>query len=95
MPDLSTFILHTMRHHSCFVKVAVNLLSNETIAASKHHNTIQARMQMYQKYAVPLAEQVARKALLSASATTANIENSIHLIVFVSSTGFVAPGVDT
>jgi len=75
--------------------LAVNLLSDETIAACKHHNTIQARMQMYEKYAVPLADQVARKALLSASASTANIENSISLIVFVSSTGFVAPGVDT
>ena len=56
---------------------------------------IQARMQMYQEYAVPLAEIVTRKALESACGDRANIEDSIRLIVFVSSTGFVAPGVDT
>jgi alpha-pyrone synthase len=80
--------------------LAVNLLSDEAL----HSKTIQVRMQMFQEYAVPLAEQVARKALLSASASIEpnnqlcselNICDSIRLVVFVSSTGFIAPGVDT
>ncbi|MUL37183.1 type III polyketide synthase [Gloeocapsopsis dulcis] len=80
-------------------RLAVNLLSEEAIALNQH-GTIQSRMQMYQEYAVPLAEQVTRKALSSAAAKIDNtvgsktIEDSIRLIVFVSSTGFVAPGVD-
>ena len=83
--------------------LAVNLLSDEAIADG-HNQTIQSRMQMYQEFAVPLAERVAKKALLTASESMEanthlysdrNIEECIRLIVFVSSTGFVAPGIDT
>ncbi|MFN6481454.1 MULTISPECIES: naringenin-chalcone synthase [unclassified Nostoc] len=83
--------------------LAVNLLSNEAIAHG-YSKTIQSRMQMYQEFAVPLAERVAKKALLTASESMKtnnhlysdmNIEDHIRLIVFVSSTGFVAPGIDT
>jgi alpha-pyrone synthase len=78
------------------------LLSDEAIAFSRN-GTIQDRMQMFKEYAVPLAERVAKKALESAAARmeasaplcSQTIEDSIRLIVFVSSTGFVAPGVDT
>jgi alpha-pyrone synthase len=79
--------------------LAVNLLSDEAIALSGHNIPIQSRMQMFQEYAVPLAERVAKQALLSANASLdpskPKIEDAIRLIVFVSSTGFVAPGVDT
>ncbi|MEH1850468.1 MAG: naringenin-chalcone synthase [Nostoc sp.] len=83
--------------------LAVNLLSDEAIAHG-HSQTIQSRMQMYQEFAIPLAERVAKKALLSASKSIktnnhlysgTNIKDHIRLIVFVSSTGFVAPGIDT
>ncbi len=82
--------------------LAVNLLSEETVAFSRERGNIQSRMQMYKEYAVPLAERVSREALSTAAASmkTSNpfssekIEDSIRLIVFVSSTGFVAPGVD-
>ncbi|MBR8838023.1 MAG: naringenin-chalcone synthase [Stigonema ocellatum SAG 48.90 = DSM 106950] len=84
--------------------LAVNLLSDEAMSPQGSSKTIQCRMQMYKEHAVPLAERVARTALLSASAnmktsnhlhSDLNICDSIRLIVFVSSTGFVAPGVDT
>ncbi|MEH1931171.1 type III polyketide synthase [Nostoc sp.] len=83
--------------------LAVNLLSDEAIAHN-YSKTIQSRMQMYQEFAVPLAERVAKKALLTASESMKtsnhlysdmNIKDHIRLIVFVSSTGFVAPGIDT
>jgi alpha-pyrone synthase len=83
--------------------LAVNLLSNEAIAHG-YGKTIQSRMQMYQEFAIPLAERVAKKALLTASESMEtsnhlysdmNIKDRIRLIVFVSSTGFIAPGIDT
>lgn len=75
--------------------LAVNLL-DESIVSITQHDTIQTRMQQYQKYAVPLAEQVSRKAIQSAAERSSEqqTKNSIGLIVFVSSTGFGAPGVD-
>ncbi|MGJ3248171.1 MAG: type III polyketide synthase [Elainellaceae cyanobacterium] len=83
--------------------LAINLLSDEAIAFSKSTGNIESRMQRYQKYAVPLAERVAQQAIESASVQMkthecgepdSDIKDSIHQIVFVSSTGFVAPGVD-
>ncbi|HEY9642171.1 MAG TPA: 3-oxoacyl-[acyl-carrier-protein] synthase III C-terminal domain-containing protein [Coleofasciculaceae cyanobacterium] len=71
--------------------LAVNLLSEETIAFSRQRGTLQTRMQLYKEYAVPLAEQVVKKALANG---TEEMKEAIGLIVFVSSTGFVAPGVD-
>ncbi|AFY56411.1 putative naringenin-chalcone synthase [Rivularia sp. PCC 7116] len=84
-------------------RLAVNLLSEESYEFSRKQGTIQQRMEMFEEYAFPLAEKVAKQALKSAEASTRddgslysdNIEESIGLIVFVTSTGFVAPGIDT
>ena len=83
--------------------LAINLLSEETYEFSRKPGTIQERMEMFEEYALPLAEQVAKQALQSAQATiepgdyfySQNIEDTIGLIVFVTSTGFIAPGIDT
>jgi alpha-pyrone synthase len=83
--------------------LAIDLLAEETIAFSQKQGNLHLRMELYQKYAVPLAERVSRKALESAaknskedlSRGSAKIEDTIRLVVFVSSTGFIAPGVDT
>jgi alpha-pyrone synthase len=77
--------------------LAINLLSAETIEFSQKRNTLEERMQMYEQYAFSLADEVARKALLAASdpSSAVKIEDQIGLIVFVTSTGFVAPGIDT
>ena len=82
--------------------LAINLLSEETYEFSRKPGTIQERMEMFEEYALPLAEKVAKKALKSAEVSTVpgdclyskNIEDTIGLIVFVTSTGFVAPGID-
>ncbi len=82
--------------------LAINLLSEETYEFSRKPGTIQERMEMFEEYALPLAEKVAKKALKSAEESTQpgdyfysqNIEDTIGLIVFVTSTGFVAPGID-
>ncbi len=82
--------------------LAINLLTEETVNFSREKGTIEQRMQMYEKYGLPLAEDVTRRVLLAASEqqkkhnplSTEKIEDSIGLIVFVTSTGFVAPGID-
>jgi alpha-pyrone synthase len=73
-------------------QLAINLFSDETLEFIGQRGTLDARMQLYKQYAVPLAERVVKQALLSAQ--SADIEEAIGLIAFVSSTGFVAPGVD-
>jgi alpha-pyrone synthase len=83
--------------------LAIDLLSEETIAFSQVKGNLKHRMELYQEYAIPLAERVSRKALESAAQNSDRnvfsdldrIEDSIRLVVFVSSTGFIAPGVDT
>ena len=84
--------------------LAIDLLSEEGMVLTASDNPIQSRMELYKEYAIPLAEKVAKKALAAAAASVdnnnslhskLNIEDSIRLIVFVSSTGFIAPGVDT
>jgi alpha-pyrone synthase len=83
--------------------LAINLLTEETYEFSQKPGTIKARMELFSKYAFPLAEEVAKKALKSAEANmttedynnSAKIEDAIGLIAFVSSTGFIAPGIDT
>jgi alpha-pyrone synthase len=76
--------------------LAVDLLTDETVAFSQAGGTIEQRMEMYEKYAFPLADRVARAALTAARQDPAQkIEEQIGLIVFVTSTGFVAPGIDT
>lgn len=79
--------------------LTVNLLDESV--ASMCTSSIQDRMQMYKEHGIPLAQRVAKKALESASVhldgdlhPESSIEDAIGLIVFVTSTGFVAPGVD-
>ncbi|MBD1820971.1 naringenin-chalcone synthase [Cyanobacteria bacterium FACHB-DQ100] len=79
--------------------LALNLLSEDALTTTQS-SSIQDRMQMYQSYAIPLAERVVKQALESATAKSTFgcpelLKDSIRQIVFVSSTGFVAPGVDT
>ncbi len=76
--------------------LAINLLTEETVAFSQEKNTIEKRMQMYEEYAFSLANEVASKALFAATdPQEGKIEDQIGLIVFVTSTGFIAPGIDT
>jgi alpha-pyrone synthase len=72
--------------------MAVNLLSEEQIAFCQERNTMQARMELYRQHGIPLAEKVAGDAIAKIDSPT--IKDEIGLIVFVSSTGFVAPGAD-
>jgi alpha-pyrone synthase len=69
--------------------LAVNLFSEETIAFTSQRGTLAARMALYLQSAVPLAEQVVKRVLADVDLAT------VGQIVFVSSTGFVAPGIDT
>ena len=55
----------------------------------RDHNTIKARMELFREHGIPLAERVAKKAI----SNLADLQD-LGLIVFVSSTGFIAPGVD-
>jgi alpha-pyrone synthase len=83
--------------------LAIDLLTDEVVNFCRQRGNIQARMQLYAEHAVPLATKVARKAIAIASernrqkqpVNPAKIEDEIGLIVFVTSTGFVAPGIDT
>ena len=82
--------------------LAINLLSDETYEFTRKSATIAERMAMFAEFAFPLADKVARKALKSASVNeidnygySGKIEEQIGLIAFVTSTGFVAPGIDT
>jgi alpha-pyrone synthase len=83
--------------------LATNLLTEETYEFSRKRGTIGERMKMFAEYAFPLADKVAKKALKAAEANfvpnldgnSEKIEDTIGLIAFVTSTGFIAPGVDT
>ncbi|HEY9737593.1 MAG TPA: 3-oxoacyl-[acyl-carrier-protein] synthase III C-terminal domain-containing protein [Trichocoleus sp.] len=74
--------------------LAVDLLAEDALTPEQCAVPIQLRMQLFKEKAVPLAERVARQALANLSESSNSITDSIGLIVFVSSTGFVAPGVD-
>ena len=82
--------------------LVIDLLSEENYEFSRQSGTIEKRMKMFEEYALPLAEMVAKKALKSARESVSQgncldsqrIEDQIGLIVFVTSTGFVAPGID-
>jgi alpha-pyrone synthase len=85
--------------------MAIDLTSEDAVAFHTQRPTVQARMQMYRKHGIPLAETVARKALKdnniyegyapqSESDLDRELVNAIRLIVIVSSTGFIAPGLD-
>ncbi|WP_157555446.1 type III polyketide synthase [Nocardia crassostreae] len=71
-------------------RLAVDPLEPEFLEFSGKPATIRERMNLYYRYAAPLAVDVAGRAL--AAADTAAEE--IGLLVFVTSTGFIAPGVD-
>ena len=81
--------------------LAIDLLTDEVVRFCREPNNIKQRMQLYAECAVPLATEVAGKAIAIASQRSAptidvaTIIESIGLIVFVTSTGFLAPGVDT
>jgi alpha-pyrone synthase len=83
--------------------LAIDLLTDEVVNFCKQRGNIQQRMQLYAEHAVPLATKVARKAIAIAAERnrqtqpfdSEKIEDKIGLIVFVTSTGFVAPGIDT
>jgi alpha-pyrone synthase len=78
-------------------------------AASLHTQPpkIQARMQMYKQHASSLVERVARKTLRAKNVSgnknnkqqnkqlDKELVNAVELIVVLSSTGFLAPGIDT
>lgn len=86
--------------------LAVNLLTDEATFCHQTSN-LEQRMQLYEEFAVPLAEEVVKKALSRASEqgrkagswvnseiNSEKIEDKIGLLVFVTSTGFLAPGID-
>ncbi|WP_254934030.1 MULTISPECIES: type III polyketide synthase [unclassified Cyanobium] len=70
--------------------LAYSLLEPGAASFLREHGTLETRMAMYESHALPLAERVARAALEDATCSASDIQ----LVVFVSSTGFVAPGVD-
>lgn len=72
--------------------MAVDLLTPEQATFSRQRNTIKARMDLYREHAIPLAEKVANQAISKINSST--IKEDIGMIVFVSSTGFIGPGVD-
>lgn len=82
--------------------MAIDLTADEGVAFHTERPEIQNRMDIYMEHAVPLSEQVARKALkvISPDCKDNNqleqkLIDAIGLVVVVSSTGFFAPGLDT
>jgi alpha-pyrone synthase len=75
-------------------QLAIDLTKSENIHSLVHH-PIQVRMQMFMEHACSLTEKVARKALtFDSNGKKSELMDLINLIVIVSSTGFVAPGLD-
>lgn len=70
--------------------LAYSLLEPGAASFLRKHGTLETRMSMYESHALPLAERVSQAALENAGCTT----DEIDLVVFVSSTGFLAPGID-
>jgi alpha-pyrone synthase len=77
-------------------QLALDVTSDEAIVLSQRSGTIEERMALFQAAAVPLARRVAADAIASATQASPSddIKNDIRMVVFVSSTGFVGPGVD-
>ncbi|BBX73951.1 type III polyketide synthase [Mycobacterium shinjukuense] len=71
-------------------RMAVDPLDAEFDAFRRDPATIRDRMNLFYQHAVPLAVDVSRRAL----AGLAYGVGEIGLLVFVTSTGFIAPGVD-
>ncbi|MCF8571774.1 type III polyketide synthase [Gordonia sp. HY002] len=70
--------------------LAIDPTTPEFLAFSSRSGTIRERMNLYFEHAVPLAVDVAARAI----AGLADPTSDIRLVVFVTSTGFIAPGVD-
>ncbi|MFE3542831.1 type III polyketide synthase [Nocardia sp. NPDC059177] len=70
--------------------LAVDPLDPEFLEFSRRPGTIRERMNLFFEHAVPLAVDVARRAV----AGLANPAEDIGQLIFVTSTGFIAPGVD-
>jgi alpha-pyrone synthase len=79
-------------------KLALDLLTDEVVEFCQQPHNLDRRMELYVEHAVPLATEVARKALAIASSKqlpgSGKIEDEIGIIVYVTSTGIIAPGVD-
>ena len=71
-------------------RMAVDPLDNEFEALRTDSATIRDRMDLFYRHAVPLAVEVSGDSLAGASCEP----EEIGLLVFVTSTGFIAPGVD-
>jgi alpha-pyrone synthase len=71
-------------------RMAVDPLDPEFDAFRRDPGTIRDRMNLFFEHAVPLAVDCSRRALAGLPYRT----DEIGLLVFVSSTGFIAPGVD-
>jgi alpha-pyrone synthase len=71
-------------------RVAVDPLDAEFDVLRREPATIRDRMRLFYRHAVPLAVEVAGRALAGVPHAAAEI----GLLVFVTSTGFIAPGVD-
>ncbi len=71
-------------------RMAVDPLDPEFDALRREPGTVRDRMNLFYQHAVPLAVDVAGRAL----APIEDPSTEIGLLVFVTSTGFIAPGVD-
>ncbi|WP_054816665.1 type III polyketide synthase [Nocardia arizonensis] len=69
--------------------LAVDPLDPEFLSYSGERGTIRERMNLFYRHAVPLAVDVAGRALAGVDDPA-----DIGLLIFVTSTGFIAPGVD-
>ncbi|MFD4458989.1 type III polyketide synthase [Nocardia sp. NPDC058480] len=70
--------------------LAIDPLAPEFLEFSRRPGTIRERMNLFVEHAVPLAVDVARRAV----AGLENPADDIGQLIFVTSTGFIAPGVD-
>ncbi|MBF6215275.1 type III polyketide synthase [Nocardia puris] len=71
-------------------RLAVDPVDPEFLSYSRESATIRDRMHLFYRHAVPLAVDAAGRALADAGCEPADI----GLLVFVTSTGLIAPGVD-
>ncbi|NKX86405.1 type III polyketide synthase [Nocardia coubleae] len=70
--------------------LAIDPLAPDFLEFSRRPGTIRERMNLFFEHAAPLAVDVARRAV----AGLANPAEEIGQLIFVTSTGFIAPGVD-
>jgi len=71
-------------------QMAVDPLDAEFDGVRREPATVRNRMNLFYQHAVPLAVDVAGRALAGGG----HVASEIGLLVFVTSTGFIAPGVD-